>query len=225
MVSHDHKFVFVKINKTAGTSMNLSLQESIKGVEVLGTPSYEFTENQNWTDTGHNTIQEIDPNSNLKDYFKFTFVRNPWDRLVSVYHYSRLWLPQPHNRDGKFHGVRALNEANEAADWRELYFKHWVGCYVCIGAPSRFTGQQADWITDRNGNIDMDFIGKFENLQNDFDTVCEKISIPSKKLPHLKKTEHKHYSEYYDDKTVELVARKYRKDIKIFGYKFENYQA
>ena len=66
----------------------------------------------------------------------------------------------------------------------------------------------------------MNFIGKFENLQEDFHSVCTHIGLTPPKLPHLGKTRDKPYTEYYDDETRQMVGEKYAQDIKDFNYKF-----
>ena len=79
---------------------------------------------------------------------------------------------------------------------------------------------QYHFISDWHGKNTMDFIGKFENLQEDFNTLCDKIGIPERQLPHQNKSEHGYYSEYYNNETREIVEEKYAKDIDYFKYSF-----
>ena len=67
----------------------------------------------------------------------------------------------------------------------------------------------------------MNFIGRYENLENDFKTVCDRIGI-QRQLPHYKLTNHEHYSRYYDEETIDLVSKKYADEISYFNYEFES---
>ena len=157
-----------------------------------------------------NQLQLRKPSST--SYFSFTFVRNPWSRLVSTW------------KDKCFSDTTSVVYKEMYSPYRNS-FKDFI--FTLSEDPDKF---YATWegIIDRHVRPyidlcplnDIDFIGRFENLQHDFNTVCDKIGIPQKKLPHRNKTKHKHYTEYYDDETREIVAKKYAKDIEYSGYEF-----
>ena len=85
---------------------------------------------------------------------------------------------------------------------------------------------QYSFLADDHGKGDLlvDFVGKIENFNKDFENICNKVGITSceKKVKTMneQKTKHKHYTEYYDDETRQIVAKKYAKDIEYFGYEF-----
>jgi len=141
-------------------------------------------------------------------YFKFSFVRNPWDLVISNFIWAHLGLK------------RAPNKQN---------LKEFILDIKSKVKPARFLDPKSEWVwscdqfsflADSEGAICMDFIGRFENLQEDFNIACDKMGTPRQKLPHTNKTKHKHYTEYYDDETKQIVAEKYAKDIDYFGYQF-----
>ena len=86
---------------------------------------------------------------------------------------------------------------------------------------SWFNPDFLSWMTDDEGNVLMDFVGRFEKLQEDFDYVCDQIKIPKQELPHHVKTEDRlHYTEYYNQETQQIIADNYANDIKYFNYEF-----
>ena len=201
MISHKHKFIFIHIPKCGGTSI-----ESLFGGSVCGWDGDNNLWKQHCSLNQIKSIYKID----IDKYYKFTFVRNPWDRAVSDY---KWWI----RRKSPFR--RLLNNST-----LKDYLLGRNG-YEYINHLNNRTGrgdhfyEQSSFIFVKNINK-MDFIGRFENLQEDFNVVCDKIGIPQQQLPHKNKTKHKHYTEYYDDETKQMVAEKYAKDIEYFGYEF-----
>ena len=144
----------------------------------------------------------ISPSKKIKDYFKFTLCRNPYDRVVSNYTMFT-------KNKFRVNQIRQLHLNPE-----NLSFSNFV---KLISASDNHHWQpQFEFVR----GYDINFIGKLENFQEDFNIICDKIGIPQQQLPHKNATKHKHYTEYYDDETKQIVAEKYAKDIEYFGYEF-----
>jgi len=139
--------------------------------------------------------------------FKFTFVRNPWDRLVSLYFWLKSrsygWLPETFEQF-----IAAVVEGNyPSPGWKneEGYTQ---------------ANPMLSWLKP-NGVWIPNFIGKFENLNEHWEALCSSLAIPYLPLPVCNTTDHKPYQEYYTPSTRDLVLQHYAKDISAFNYKFE----
>jgi len=202
MIIHNLKLIFVHIPKTGGRSIEKLLSGFGKRIEFQ-----EGWDEKNKIWQQHLTIKQIlSLRKNCADYFKFSFVRNPWDRMVSDYFYF-----MKHGISGEFKDF--LMET-------DVYFDNFPIFNGRVGCKDHRL-PQIHFLLDENDKYPIDFIGRFETLQQDFNIICDKVGIPPQELPHLNKTEHKHYSEYYDEETKQIVAEKYAKEIELFDYKFE----
>ncbi len=146
----------------------------------------------------------------LDECFIFSFVRNPFDRLVSTYHYLT-------NGSGSNEFDREIGE-KLSKDFK-TFVKKDLAFYLPGGGYSP-DGQThltpMTWYIDGN----YDFIGKMENINEDFWRVCDKCCRERITLPVKNKSNHKHYTEYYDEETKEIVEQLYAKDLETFGYEF-----
>lgn len=133
------------------------------------------------------------------NYFKFAFTRNPWDLELSYY----IWLKS-------MSGHKKRYQENSITFEEHINSKMFNKMPTFLSFSSFFKGQ-----------INVDFVGRFENLQEDFDKICSQIGIPSQTLSTRNKTKREHYSSYYNKETMNMVAKKHEKDIEIFGYEFE----
>ena len=201
--------IFIHICKCGGTSINTALgknklkryvpedkmwvgAEWEKKYRALIHTKGHFTALAAKRDLGDQVFQEK---------FKFTFVRNPWDRLVSAFVYGI--------RNLSFKGwlIKGIDDLHYDGRYKsKLHNIHRLNCL--------------DWITDEKGEIIVDFIGSFENFREDFGIICDNLGIPRQRLPRMNSSRHAHYSKYYDDETRQIVAEKYAKDIEYFGYEF-----
>lgn len=146
---------------------------------------------------------ERDYDPAYSEYFNWVFIRNPYDRLVSAYENK---VVAGHERGleqfrGKGHTFESfVHELDEKSINDDRHIKH-----------------QHLLFPEKH----ITFIGRFETLQQDFNTICDNIGIPRQTLPHVNKSEHKRYIEYYNDNTRQIVSELYKEDIKRFKYKFD----
>lgn len=226
MICDKHKCIFVHIPKVAGQSVEhfflnkLDLDWDTEKDQLYlmnntdpakGTEKLAHLAASEYVGCGHISQQKFD------EYFKFSFVRNPWARLVSEYRYRNYF--------------------------RYKSFKD----FVLNKMPSpgfddkyRHVMPQYDMLYE-NGRCLVDFVGRFETLQQDFDKVCEHLGFDESKLPYVNSSEKKsrifrrkvknliyrngesrkkHYAEYYDDETLATVSEYYKNDIEVFEYSF-----
>lgn len=205
MINHNARLIFVHINKCAGQTIRRALPKGTRGHHTI----------QHYL--GVCTSEGRDP----REYFKFTFVRNPWDKVVSFYHYhqERGWdiFPWKSKNAPEFKPfVRRMFEEDGGA----------LAVDIFRGRSGDTThhlrlSSSMDWISDQDGAMLVDFIGRFENLQGDFDEVCRRAKLPQKQLPHANRSKRGTYQTYYDSQTAEIVARRFQRDLTHLGYTFE----
>jgi hypothetical protein len=201
MISLQKRFLFVHIPKTAGNSIQTILREYSEdhlvalrkeqdGIERFG------LRNPNYNIKKHSTLGEYRDalgNEQFRSLYKFTCVRNPWDRMVS-YYFTPTQSPEHWHRK-KFRVI--ISKAVSVADYLRLD-----------------QGEE-----DPFANVD--YTMRFENLADDFRTVCGTLGISPGALPRYNRSSREHYSKYYDDELRDLVRARFAAEIEQFGYKFE----
>ena len=210
LVSESHQFLFVHVPRTGGTSMRQILTP-------YSTQGSKGRVNKLWSRLGlapwnrrhfpvHTALSQAEaqlPRQVFRDYFKFAFVRNPWERMAS--HYQALTLDRGHPRHDK---VRSL------ADFAE---------YLSYEA-NRGKAFQSLLVTEASGKLGLDFLGRFENLAADFSDVCARIGIDAD-LPYLNQANPNGYNwrEMYNSSCQALVAKHWAQEIEMLGYAFDEF--
>ena len=187
------KYVFIKVFKTGGTSIlngMLSNDSSARRIQRIRDGQITFHIESSWMK--ENTFPEL--GLNWDEYFKFGFVRNPWDRELSNYFYNSGTLKPP----------------------KDISFKEWLNINLRKdGLIHDHNTPQCHYLTD------VDYIARFENYDEEVKYIFNRIGVPMPKpLMHFFKTGHEPYWKYYDDVDIMKVHQWYEKDIEMYNYGF-----
>ena len=188
-----HCCLFIHIPKSAGTSVAKSL---------FGELPYHYTATQYRVIFGRRTFNR---------YFKFAFVRNPWDRLYSAYSYLKDGGWNDEDRSWYMENLGGMPDFNK-------FVMDWL-------MPERLHSHlhlmpQTNFICDRRGGVLLDFMGYFETIREDFATVAKHLKM-KKQLAHVNTSKRLDYRDIYTPAAIEKVKSLYRKDIENFGYTFD----
>lgn len=212
MILHkNEKFIYIHIQKTAGTSL-----------ENILINNYSSSLTTHWHGRhGHASsgIKEIGQKE-WNNHYSFAFVRNPWDRMVS-------WYSMIQEAKKKL----APNEQFKSSLWNSVIDNSYdfdsflVNCTNIIQdrrSSKSFAFNQVDYISDSKGKVIVSFVGRFENLSDDMRNILKQLNLDKeiKILPKLNTSQHEHYSNYYTDKTKDLIAKRFKRDIEAFDYCF-----
>jgi hypothetical protein len=215
LISSNPAFLFIHIDKAAGTSIQRALQPFaplradsrwrrrliwLGGLNrILGTHrTLEFPEH-----VQAQTVKNCLPSDEYARLFKFAFVRNPWDRLVSRYAYLLRNTEHPRHEF-----VKKLKGFEAYLAWEIARGKMHQHTYVC--------GAGGEWV--------VDFVGYYERLPEDFSRACDRLKVTAE-LPKANASSHRDYRSYYTPETRELVAKNFARDLELFRYEFDGLPA
>jgi hypothetical protein len=205
LVSHRHHFIFIHVYKKAGMSVRRALDPYAEGRWRRQAARFTYRAGLKFprTDPMHLTAARVRErlSPDVYDrYYKFAFVRNPWAWQVSLYHYM---LKRTDHFQNEF--VRGLGGFDPYIRWR-------------VAEEVRL---QREFLSDDDGRLLVDYVGRMETLNDDFAEICRTIGLPHRGLPHKNRSSHRDYRAYYTDETRDLVAEAFAADIDAFGYTFD----
>jgi|10_taG_2_1085330.scaffolds.fasta_scaffold14750_2 hypothetical protein len=199
LISQPHKFVFVHVPKTAGSAIHIHLKDhyKLKGRERADPPP----------EIHHMGAKELlSQYSECKEYFKFAFVRNPYDRFLSAYSE----FTQLEHREGYHLDIFKYKDFSHFCV--ELHNSEWI-------KDVHFRPQH-EFLYDGDDCL-VDFVGRYENLEEDWNHALQTVGIPAitlSTIPRHRKTRHAHWSAHYLPRTKRAIKECYARDFELFGY-------
>ncbi len=206
IISESKKLIFVHVQKTAGTSFSQLLEPYalIPSAGRWNKIASDMGLVKDWRKfyfRKHASLRQAEkilPAAIYQNYFKCAFVRNPWDRLVSWYSYVQSTPSHSDCKPGESFNdfaMRFISKSRRAQWWM---------------------------LENAQGELGMDFIGRFEHLNEDIAHICKMLGIPFTALPHTNKMAKQDFRTFYDDRLAAAVQNAWQTEITYFGYQFES---
>ncbi|MCP4381141.1 MAG: sulfotransferase family protein [Hyphomicrobiales bacterium] len=216
IVSHKHKFIFVHLGRTAGRSLTSAL-ERLCGPDDIVTRSKGRERNHEgfWRHSKATEIRDGIGAEQYAEYFKFTFERNPWDKII-----SRYWSYVGQRRKSFYKKIP------EYVTGKPLSFQSWFNLRLLQGQTIGFGHykfpRHYDCYTE-NDEVIVDFIGRHENFSEHVAYICDKINIDiniNKAYGAKRHKERRLYTDLFDPRMNRVVERYFEKDLALLGYRF-----
>ncbi|WP_170761974.1 sulfotransferase family 2 domain-containing protein [Ruegeria lacuscaerulensis] len=203
MISHKHRCLFVHVPKTAGKSVL-----DLFGLPVLGA---DYDGSKDWIEDpyGHIPVHSYEKRKWFKSYYKFAIVRHPLDRLVSAFHFL--------DKGGLNEGDRAF--AKEHLSPYNGDFQKFVTEGLESAKVYPHFRPQSDWLCKRWGRTDLDYVGKFETLEESMSEIAGQIGLEYSGMRRLNTSTRAEWPTYFDRRTRKAAIKVYRKDFWCFNYR------
>lgn len=204
IISHSKRFIFFAVPKT--------------GTHAVRELLYPFMDEDDWEQQalfeqkrlpipelariqhGHLSVRDVKPylaENQWRAYFKFGFVRNPFDRFISI-----CFFLNRNNPEFRENSLAWMKAALHRAQF----------CRRVLVRPQYLQ------LINGSGELALDYIGRYEHFQASIDAICSSLSFPKQTLSVKNKSEHEAFDSYYDEELYELVKVFYGKDLEIFNY-------
>jgi len=202
IINHNKELVYIPIAKVANSSIKASMcEQKLDGVKEY----YQI----------HSLVTKANKlDEETEKYYKFSFVRNPYDRLVSCY--VNKYIEDKKYLETKGHlymDSYLFGYIRRPKDFSDFIRKI---CKIPTWLEDQHFQKQYNLLYDKSGNCLADYVGKYENILEDFEILKEKFDLDP--LPHYNQTSKGNWMDYYTLETAELVYKKYYKDFQTFGY-------
>ncbi len=214
IISPMRKFIFVHIPKTGGTSMALALEARAGAGDILigDTPKAKARKHQLkalscagrlWKHSRIADIAGLPPAEPLADFFVFTIVRDPWGRVLSLYH----WL-----RDQSFSHFSV--ERAKALSFRDFVLDAEIAAMLSQDPVRAYT-------TDASGQDRASAVLRLEHIEADLAPVEKQLGFKIGPVPHMNRSDRpENRDAAYDAESAGRVAQYFAEDISRFGYRF-----